>query len=83
MYDKFYQTLVEEISSWEGFEDEAKKFRAWNRNVLMKASKIMEYKPEEFNVLTHGDLWINNMMFHSDSNEIKMVKSSKKLQRNL
>lgn len=73
-----YSTLFEKgllalISSSPGFEEESKILQKWDKNVLMRASDILKYKEGELNVLNHGDLWISNILFKNEKNDMRML----------
>lgn len=40
----------------------------FHTQVIEKMVDVFKRDDNSFNVLNHGDLWINNLMFHSDSN---------------
>ncbi|KAG4065559.1 hypothetical protein HA402_013329 [Bradysia odoriphaga] len=44
------------------------KLEIFHKQVIEKMVDVFKRDDQSFNVLNHGDLWINNLMFHSDSN---------------
>lgn len=76
-FDSFYhhqmQSLLEEVKKWDGFEVEADILASY-KSVVHRIYKLWcEVKAEDFAVLCHGDLHMNNVMFNVDSKDIKMV----------
>lgn len=66
----FFRNIAKTVSSaakkWNGFEHIAEKLINIPAHAYDNAYK--EYLPTEngFNVLLHGDMWSNNIMFHYD-----------------
>lgn len=74
------RSLVDEISTDDGYEEEkflAKKLSAFERNMIDKSSEAFMLHDDEFGVLCHGDLWLNNLVFVLDDDaqpvDVKMV----------
>lgn len=63
MFVSFCKAFVDELTSWEGFEYYAEKVSKLRPNMVKNAIKCYDHVDGEFLVLTHGDLWINNIMF--------------------
>lgn len=55
--------FIKAVQTWEGFEDfEDKSCSVWE-TLQDDLYDIFEPRKDSLNVLTHGDLWLNNMMF--------------------
>ncbi|KAK7869208.1 hypothetical protein R5R35_001150 [Gryllus longicercus] len=57
--------------SWPGFEKYADPLEKFKFVALDTYSDLNEAKPEAFNVITHGDFWVNNMMFRYEDGKVK------------
>lgn len=66
MFESLCDGLVEEIPNWEGFEYYAEKLPNVRNSLQKTAQRAFDCDEGDFHVLTHGDLWTNNMMFRYD-----------------
>lgn len=66
MFESLCDALIDEVSSWEGYDYYAKKLTNVRKNLIKNGQKAFDCDEGEFQVLTHGDLWTNNLMFHYD-----------------
>lgn len=62
-----YEAFLKAVKDFKGCGVYAEKIAKWDKKRLFKAFiDIAEPMPCGFQVLNHGDIWLNNMMFKSD-----------------
>lgn len=65
---KLFRGFVENVRNYGGFEAYADKFEQWDVPKLSSQwFDVAVPMDSGFQVLNHGDLWLNNLMFRSDS----------------
>ncbi|XP_031629203.1 uncharacterized protein LOC116344683 [Contarinia nasturtii] len=65
-YNTFYTTgleiIIEITSNWPEFTVYTEKLKKLRETLIEKARCTFDIKPQHFNTLIHGDIWINNLM---------------------
>ncbi|XP_069701069.1 uncharacterized protein [Periplaneta americana] len=77
-WSKFFSgmatTLVEELDTWsEDFKKYADVLRRQIPDVMKLVQQTIERDDSSFNVLTHSDLWVNNIQFSRDGSRARLV----------
>lgn len=72
MVKRFYNSIAKSISNtvknWSGFEMIAKKLENIPQHVHDSMYDVYGPHKNTFNVLTHGDMFLNNILFQHDQN---------------
>lgn len=77
-YLKLFKGFIETVQNYGGFETYAEKFKKWDFPKLSSQwYNVAAPMKSGFQVLNHGDFWINNMMFRSDEDgnplEVRLI----------
>lgn len=85
----FYQNTVANCikyaKTYPKLECYIEKLEKFQEQVVPRMIDVFKRDDQSFNVLNHGDLWVNNLMFHFDDNDeaddVLLVSSLKSLFR--
>ncbi|KAK7865310.1 hypothetical protein R5R35_007395 [Gryllus longicercus] len=64
------QATADACRGWPGCEQLAPRLERFKDVAMETFTKLNEPKPGAFNVLVHGDFWINNLMFRYEDGEV-------------
>ncbi|XP_058801085.1 uncharacterized protein LOC131669904 [Phymastichus coffea] len=70
-FEQGTQQLGKEIANWPELDPEiSKKILKLASTIYKKGCEVTAFRENEFNVLNHGDFWVNNMLFqYNESNK--------------
>ncbi|XP_053691222.1 uncharacterized protein LOC128739750 [Sabethes cyaneus] len=62
-YSQLYKSFVWTLEEMRFPEHVLNTLRLWEGKMYSACCKLLQYDPAKFNVLNHGDCWINNLQF--------------------
>uniref|UniRef100_A0A336MA18 CSON013155 protein n=1 Tax=Culicoides sonorensis TaxID=179676 RepID=A0A336MA18_CULSO len=62
----FWTACAEEVCQWKGFEKYGEKMMNMLDDLIENACKMYDIEDGDLHVLTHGDFWLNNIMYNYD-----------------
>ena len=67
-YNSIARTISNKVKNWPGFETIAKKLENIPQRVHDSMFDVYRPRKNSFNVVTHGDMFLNNILFQSGAN---------------
>ncbi|EDV93452.1 uncharacterized protein LOC6563556 [Drosophila grimshawi] len=68
MFAPIQKIFLDNLNCYENCEQYREKLEKYFGNMLETLSQISQPDPSEFNVMAHGDCWVNNLLFKFDPN---------------
>ncbi|XP_063704675.1 uncharacterized protein LOC134834072 [Culicoides brevitarsis] len=70
----FWSTCASEVSKWEGFEHYGRILQRMTDDMIENACKVYDLEEGDLHALSHGDFWLNNVMFcYEEDDSLKDV----------
>ncbi|EDW81307.1 uncharacterized protein Dwil_GK11996 [Drosophila willistoni] len=64
-----FKLFLKNLSTYKDGEKYRQKFEKFFSELGTEIFNLIEYNPDEFNVLNHGDCWLNNLLFKKGPNQ--------------
>lgn len=62
-YQRLLTCFIKFTETWPFASDFVETIRKWDNRLFQRNNELMKPNPNGFNVLCHGDIWMNNAMF--------------------
>lgn len=69
-YTRSIRYLGEVVKTWQGLKEIGQKLIDLESKIIEKGCNVFTRQEGDFNVLNHGGLWMDNIMFRQDSDDI-------------
>ncbi|XP_063225230.1 uncharacterized protein LOC134532595 [Bacillus rossius redtenbacheri] len=73
-FPKVYSLLASIVEMWPGYERFSEKLISCSDVIIKKVNAGLKPNEEAFNVLIHGDFWVNNMLFRYDEETKNLIE---------
>lgn len=73
VYMNTIASAIKYIESVPQLQKYIEKLRVFEKNIINNLVDVFTKDETSFNVLNHGDLWINNLMFKADDSDVLLV----------
>lgn len=70
-----FDAMIETISTWPDFNQYTEKLRQLRETLIEKGCQMFDLNLNHFNSLSHGDLWLNNIMIKTNDDNMEKSES--------
>lgn len=67
MVMNIYYSLLTVVETWPGYEKITVQLKSIEHKIIQKTCEILKPRENDFKVISHGDYWINNIMYKYDA----------------